>query len=750
MRRAVRGTDWGVLLAVLFSLLMGWSFVLQSEIPRTNDYERYLYRVADTALAMREGRLYPRWSESALRGFGAPVPNFYPPLPVYLAASIDTLFTNNPVSALNILCFATFPLAGASVYVLVARRKGGAAGLVAAVLYTSSPSIGIIAPHIIGDVPRVLLHALVPGFLWAVEGMLINQRPQDTAALILFTAGILLTDPIWLPLAFLLAIPLFLKSLLNARHTHSVSTRQFVRSVLACLCGIGLSAFFWLPAWAEQAAIRWEASPIQPMGMLTLPQLFTPFYPLDPDAIHPLFSYSLGLPLIAVLVVTLPMLFRRGHLFERLYFLLGSFLAAVLLLIFPERTEWLGIVTLSMALAASGLIGWQQVVPPVGRRILLPLGLAAMVIGAYGVWLTPHWRTSTLDFTPASQIRFEQSGYGVAVVPASDPVPLPITLTSTVPVGAFRDSSASPIEIISGSGSAQVGTLSMQSHHFSFQVRALAAVSLRLLVAWFPGWQITNATIPATLNATTDGLMEITIPENQGGEFSVDLNTTPIRQASWWIAGLSAVISVITVFMLRHHPLDESELFPLITREEATLTGIAVTTFVIVLGLFAAPFSPFPIGSRAGIDLDTSFPLHTRTDGGIEALAYQVDRAQFQPGETAPITLYWRTLRFLDQNYYARITLIDPATGTPVSATPFRLLGNYPTRRWLTGQHVRDTYSVPIPAGFSQGTYQVAVEIRTCTAESGCSSESALSFFNPNGVSLGRTLVLPVELTIYR
>src|SRR5947208_13602575 len=73
MQNSLRGTDWGVLIVLVFSLLAAWPFLLQPGLPRTNASEHYVYRAADTAQAFAEGLLYPRWSPNALTGHGAPI-----------------------------------------------------------------------------------------------------------------------------------------------------------------------------------------------------------------------------------------------------------------------------------------------------------------------------------------------------------------------------------------------------------------------------------------------------------------------------------------------------------------------------------------------------------------------------------------------------------------------------------------------------------------------------------------------------
>ncbi len=53
MQKTMRGTDWGVLIVIAFSLLAAWAFLLQSGLPRTNASEHYVYRAANTVSEFR-------------------------------------------------------------------------------------------------------------------------------------------------------------------------------------------------------------------------------------------------------------------------------------------------------------------------------------------------------------------------------------------------------------------------------------------------------------------------------------------------------------------------------------------------------------------------------------------------------------------------------------------------------------------------------------------------------------------------
>ena len=80
-------------------------------------------------------------------------------------------------------------------------------------------------------------------------------------------------------------------------------------------------------------------------------------------------------------------------------------------------------------------------------------------------------------------------------------------------------------------------------------------------------------------------------------------------------------------------------------------------------------------------------------------------------GGTLPVTLYWRTDGFLDQDYTVFVQLLG-ADGKPVAqsdAQPEN--GGYPTSLWQPGETVRDRHPLTIPAGVPPGEYRLVAGV---------------------------------------
>lgn len=194
MRQARRGVDWGVIIVIGLSLIASWSFIVYPTLPHTNASENYVYRAADYAQSIREGRFYPRWSPNALGGYGAPIPNFYAPGAPYIAALLDVLLTDDTVLAVRLVYVISLCVAGAVVYVFVTRRENATYGILAGTLYVFSPYVGLVAPHVLGNLPDVVSLALIPTLLWAVDRLILVNRPPDLLLIAFITAVLFLTS----------------------------------------------------------------------------------------------------------------------------------------------------------------------------------------------------------------------------------------------------------------------------------------------------------------------------------------------------------------------------------------------------------------------------------------------------------------------------------------------------------------------------------------------------------------------------
>jgi 4-amino-4-deoxy-L-arabinose transferase-like glycosyltransferase len=98
----------------------------------------------------------------------------------------------------------------------------------------------------------------------------------------------------------------------------------------------------------------------------------------------------------------------------------------------------------------------------------------------------------------------------------------------------------------------------------------------------------------------------------------------------------------------------------------------------------------------------------------IQLVGYSVDTREVTAGETLNVTLYWRALAPLDDDYTVFVHLLgehNPATNGPLWAghdgQPDG--GHYPTSRWQPGQVLLDLHPLAVPLDTPVGEYQIEV-----------------------------------------
>lgn len=742
MRQARRGIDWGMLVILALSLTSAWGFINDAGLPRTNDSERYVFRTADTAAALREGRLYPRWSPHALAGYGAPIPHYYPPGAPYSAALITIFLTGSQVSAVRVLYLLAFCLGGVGMYALVTRRSGAAVGLIAMLLYTGSPYIGQTAPHVQGDLSGLLGLTLVIALLWAADRALHDDRPFNLAFVAGATAAVILTD--WRG-----ALIALLLTLLLTLWQRRVDARARWRMVAVGVgLGIGLASFYWLPALLELDAVTWRQPDVRPFDRLSFPDIVQPLRQLDPAALVPTPHFTIGATGLIALIGGGLALRDRGQIdFHGLFWLTGVVTLVAAVLIAPGQTWLLGSATLCLAIGGSALWSLNRIDDPGSRRLLLPALVIGLLFAAQPIWLTQRPPDQPRSFTPAAQVDYELQGNGVAVLPANAPVP--VTTTDRLdPNGALRHSyETGTLMKVSGeqiTGMAQVGALMTATHSIELQVNTTTTTTITILTAHFPGWVATlnDRPVPLSRDPLT-GLIRVSLPAGAEGDLRLTLGPTPSRTGAWIISGaLLGLLAVVTWGRVRR--TDETFVdLHLLDNESTRLVLLVVGLFFVVVMVIA----PLPqLHPPPGFGLDNRQALRYRSNVGLEALAYDLPGATYRPGDAVEFTVYWHTLRDLTANYRVRGILIQVDPGMFLPPTPLRHPGGYPTRRWLTDRYVADPYRIPIPADVAPGQYLIGLEVFDC--DQSCDNAPRLTFFADDGTQIGSVIVLPPVVTI--
>jgi hypothetical protein len=748
MRQATRGLDWGLLLAVAFALIAAWPFVLQAGLPRTNANENYVFMAQDFSDALREGRLYPRWSPHVFGGYGAPIPNYYPPGAPYITAIIKTLFTNDVVLAARIVYVITYLLAGASLYLFVSRRSNAAAALLAVILYLYSPYFANTSPHTLGDLSGMIALALLPTMLYALDRLLTLNQPQDLLFTALSITGLTLTHVTTTIVGLALALVLMIYHIwLRGRGV------PWLAGIASLLLGVGLAAFFWIPAVAEQDLVTWQPQVVRYHPLTSLNTLFQPVQPIDLAELVPTPQIKLGLPLIGFTLAGLLTILsiRKCVSFYLIFLLSGAGFIAVGIIAIPREISLLGVATMCLAIGASSVVNLRQYFAAPQQRLLLPIAVIIALAASIYAWLPPRWPGSFGGTQPLDQILYEQQSAGVAVLPPSASIPITISpslATNRFLINGYQTNNINKIAPATSVSNRIINVVSHTTHGDRFQVQLDINTRLDVLTAYFPGWEAFANGIPARLSRNPQtGLIVVDAPR-MVGELTVSLNPTQIQQNAWYVSFAALLLIVLMTIRRIRRRTGQRDLTDVLVQAEARLMLLVMGCFVGVIALFAAPFAPFSLYARPGYALDNAISVRSRSDTGLEALAYRLNKDHIRAGDALELTLYWQALRTLPDNYQVQIYLLDPISGVRWHRTEYTTPGGYPTRRWRTYTYVTDTYQIPLSETMIPADYQVAVEVFPCSES--CDPDERLTFYNPSGISVGQTLILPAIVTVTR
>lgn len=207
-------------------------------------------RVIVMGKAIRNGQFPVRWVSDLGYGYGYPLYNFYGPLPYYMggslyAAGLDGLRSTKVVMVLGMI------LAAITMYAFMRVLFGEIGGVIAGLLYAYAP-YHAVQLYVRGALGELWAYALLPLlFLGVFLCTDINRRKHGGWIGGLGLAGIILSHTISgyvTVVLYVFGLALYALILLFKRRFHFLRLTSYV---FLLFVGLGLSAFFWIPAITE-------------------------------------------------------------------------------------------------------------------------------------------------------------------------------------------------------------------------------------------------------------------------------------------------------------------------------------------------------------------------------------------------------------------------------------------------------------------------------------------------------------------
>ncbi len=518
----------GLLIVLVSSVLMIRSLFIAGYFPMHDDTQ--VARVVEMGRALRQGQFPVRWVSDLGYGYGYPIFNFYGPLPYYVGGALYALGLTG-LTATKIMMGIGLVLSGVTMYVAIADISGISAGILAAVFYMFAPYHGVQA-YVRGAVGEYYALIFLPLILWGFW----RRKIILTAVGI---AGLIISHTI---LGF---IGMFLVG---------IAAIQRKKLWGAVLLGLGLAAFFWLPALFEMkytsVAGQVNSGSNFRDHFVCVSQLWNSEWGFGGSAKGCLdgLSFKVGkvhlLAALAVLVGILAGLLRGRK--EKMLVVVGMtiFAASVFFMLNISESVWnmlpfFAYIQYPWRFLAFAIFGISIVTSqaahlfrPAFVRWGMIILLVGMVLFVEAKRFAPQYTYSraSSDFETEQDIRYRVSKISDEYLPPAVPRP---ESPQDVPHDTIPQSDLYTMDI---------QQLSDVYGKFGFSTSEPAAVQIN--IAYFPGWHyIVNVT--DTKPRLTNGLPVITIP---AGDTVVQMSfaDTPVRR----IANIISLLSVGICFYL--------------------------------------------------------------------------------------------------------------------------------------------------------------------------------------------------------
>ncbi|MFO7679850.1 MAG: hypothetical protein R6X34_07345 [Chloroflexota bacterium] len=737
--------------------------ILTGILPWRGDGLLHLVRLAELERAVRAGVLFPRWSPDLGYGFGFPLFHYYAPFSYYVGLVPRLLGFSLPVSMAVSYVLALWALGwGAALWARDVWRNW--LGVITAVLAT------LYAPYILYNLYHRAALAELWGLawlalvLWGVNRLIEDQRlkiedaaskpifnPSTRSGQVLQSFGTLRTSSLifitvfyallilshnitaLIGTPFILGYALFL--LFNHRPFFSSTVSghvllPFVFCLLALLFGLGLSAFFWLPAFFERNLVQIEnltatSAFAYVNHFLALADLLAWPQTADPQQVNPAIPRSLSWPvLVLALLAWLP---TKRLKIEGVRMVkaqrLGLTLAALLCLLmasplsqplwaavdllafvqFPWRL--LGPASLFLAMLAG--LGAMQLWARLHSQFTIHNSQFIIVIAAFILlfalpWLFPSRATALpIDLSPADTIQFEVETGWLGTTAAADYLPRSVEILPK-PDMTRSGLAASQLPIEWVAADLQADFTGIQFSYASDE--STTAVFHQFL---FPGWQakLDGQLLPLS-PSKPEGLITAVLPPGEH-TFSLTFASTPLRTTANIISGISFVLllALIAYSVTRQpSPIHNSPFT--IHNSQFILYPIAAVLILFILKTFILDHINSPFRTVQFDEQRLAATEAVNFGNVIKLLDADFAAGPLPADQELDITLIWQALPPVAEEYSVSVQMLGQNGRRVAQSDSFHPAG-LPLPRWQAGEYGLDAHSLTVSPATPPGEYQL-------------------------------------------
>lgn len=247
MKRLLKKNLFFIILVILL-LPSFWSIAKPGYFPMHDDMQAM--RTLEMRKCILDGQIPCRWVPDMGYGYGYPQFNFYGPLPYYFMAAL-TFLGISIIDSVKVGFIITIPISAISMYLLAREFFNKTASMLAVLFFVYAP-YRAVDMYVRGAVGEFWAMSFLP-FIFLYTKRVIENKKHATLGLSVFFAFLLMTHNI----TSLIAAPFFaLWAGYFLLQNKSNIKKSIFNLICAVLGGVGLSAFYLLPAWFEKKYVH--------------------------------------------------------------------------------------------------------------------------------------------------------------------------------------------------------------------------------------------------------------------------------------------------------------------------------------------------------------------------------------------------------------------------------------------------------------------------------------------------------------
>jgi len=536
----------GLGIIVVLSGLILWPLFQKGYFPHHDDMQ--VIRIFEMRRCFTDFQIPCRWVPDLGYGNGFPLFNYYGVLPYYIGGLLSYVLSY--VNSAKALFFIPLLLGGISMYFLAKELFGKKAGVVAGVLFLFAP-YRALDTYVRGAIAESFAISLIPLVFYFSLRLIRKGKLADFIGTSL-TMFIFLTSHNIMTLIF---IPIFVCWLILILYLEK--WKNFKTILYSVLIGIGLSAFFILPAYLEKDLVQSGTLTVGAFdfrnNFISIGRLFiNRIWGFKGEAVSmdSNLSFQIGWPhwwmvVVSVIIVCVGVI-KSGLKKNFRKYLLPAFLIAVFafsIFMIHGKSEFIwekiGILSfvqfpwriLSVSIFASSLLGGYCIYALKGK--LSSILAAAVIILAVALnWNYFRPQMFLTNVTDATMLSGEfwitqQAGAITDFLP----------LTASIPGGPAPEA-PQVLEV-----NTEVSNFINKSNSFSFSADVASGSKIDVPVFYFPDWRVKVNGASYATGLGELGRIELTFPQ---GKYFVQgkFENTPVRTISNSISVISFVVFV--------------------------------------------------------------------------------------------------------------------------------------------------------------------------------------------------------------